>query len=277
MQAPTSLTVTGFSQETTYAQTRPNTDIAGVTFTPPSAILDATSVMNFDAPKDISAIQFTNANRTLSFDTAKKDTIAFSTHTTGMLVININSPIMAAAGNPYQAGWNYQSFGVWAEDTDYTIPNVTIKGDSGGLSIGSPTAGGSIPTSGGGSFTGLISAVESSDLGRTELMTGTLTVTVDFGARTAALVSSDMAAEGGVLQAHDMVSGTLSYAAGQNALTGTLTTKFNGLSGPATAKFYGPAAQEIGGVFALTAPDSSNNQDNTPVRFVGAFGAARGP
>ncbi len=59
------------------------------------------------------------------------------------------------------------------------------------------------------------------------------------------------------------MTGTLSYAAGNNTFTGTVTTS-NGVSGNATGRFYGPglaaatatkvagAPPEIGGTFAVT-------------------------
>ncbi|HET7832182.1 MAG TPA: hypothetical protein VFK88_04380 [Gallionella sp.] len=58
------------------------------------------------------------------------------------------------------------------------------------------------------------------------------------------------------------MSGTLSYTAGSNTFTGTVTTA-NGMSGNATGRFYGPgiatatankvagAPPEIGGTFAV--------------------------
>ncbi len=61
------------------------------------------------------------------------------------------------------------------------------------------------------------------------------------------------------------MSGTLNYAAGSNAISGTVTTG-TGLTGTVTANFFGPAAQEIGGTFVL--------QDGpTPTTtMMGAFG-----
>ena len=46
------------------------------------------------------------------------------------------------------------------------------------------------------------------------------------------------------------MNGTLNHAAGSNQFTGTVTA--TGLSGSATGNFYGPAAQEIGGIYNLT-------------------------
>jgi hypothetical protein len=66
------------------------------------------------------------------------------------------------------------------------------------------------------------------------------------------------------------LSGVLTYAAGQNALTGTLTTANGRLSGTANAQFFGPIAQEIGGLFALS-PAAQTSVE----RLIGGFGAKR--
>jgi hypothetical protein len=61
------------------------------------------------------------------------------------------------------------------------------------------------------------------------------------------------------------LSGTLSYAPGANSFGGTLTAG-NGISGPASGRFYGPAAQEMGGVYSLQGQAGS---------MLGGFGAKR--
>jgi hypothetical protein len=72
----------------------------------------------------------------------------------------------------------------------------------------------------------------------------------------------------GTLAAPDLnLSGTLSYAAGANTVTGPLTTPA-GLTGSANAKFYGPAAAEFAGVFFLG--DGANTKQMT-----GSFGVKR--
>jgi hypothetical protein len=56
------------------------------------------------------------------------------------------------------------------------------------------------------------------------------------------------------------MTGTLTYAAGTNSISGTVTTPggtasgitVSALSGSINARFYGPTAQEIGGTFGLT-------------------------
>ncbi|MCW5620010.1 MAG: transferrin-binding protein-like solute binding protein [Burkholderiales bacterium] len=46
-------------------------------------------------------------------------------------------------------------------------------------------------------------------------------------------------------------SGTLIYAAGTNRFDGAVSSADAQLSGNASGRFYGPAAQEIGGIYHL--------------------------
>ena len=112
--------------------------------------------------------------------------------------------------------------------------------------------------------------------GRGRAIAASLNVAVDFAARSATLSSGTMASAddfSGNFSGFNL-NGALSYAAGKNTLTGTLRTGNGLLSGSATARFYGPAAQEFGGVFTLTGPQV-NGGSETPVRFIGGFGAVR--
>ena len=59
------------------------------------------------------------------------------------------------------------------------------------------------------------------------------------------------------------MTGTLTYAAGSNAFSGTVSA--SGLSGQVKGQFYGPAATEIGGTFAV--------KGSGVTTYAGAFGA----
>jgi hypothetical protein len=58
----------------------------------------------------------------------------------------------------------------------------------------------------------------------------------------------------------------LGYGHGSSQFSGSITSG-NGLAGSATGRFYGPKAEEIGGVYGL---QSSNGS-----RMVGGFGGKR--
>jgi hypothetical protein len=59
----------------------------------------------------------------------------------------------------------------------------------------------------------------------------------------------------------------LSYAQGVNSFSGGLTTANGALNGQGTGRFYGPSAQEIGGVYSLSGSGLS--------RLIGGFGGKR--
>lgn len=173
---------------------------------------------------------------------------------------------------PYSATMNpssytYQTFGSWA----------TVNGGvhqenyfSGGISSVAAT----LPVAGTATYTGqavgtYVNAV-TNDPSQTS---ATMNATADFAARTVAFSTtgttslSNNAAAGTLPTANAALnmSGTLSYAAGNNTFTGAVTTG-NGMSGNATGRFYGPgiavatsskvvgAPPEIGGTFAVMAP-----------------------
>jgi hypothetical protein len=96
-----------------------------------------------------------------------------------------------------------------------------------------------------------------------------MSLSVNFANRSAAFSSSDWRG-GTTTYAGTALSGQLTYAPQQNALSGVLTTANGQFSGAASARFYGPAAQEVGGAFVL-APTSGS----APDRVIGGFGAAR--
>jgi len=94
-------------------------------------------------------------------------------------------------------------------------------------------------------------------------------INVNFASRSAVFASADWTRYNDQVVAGTALSGVLTYAAGTNALSGTLTTANGSLSGPAVGQFYGPAAEELGGAFSLTSTTTS--QDHV----VGGFGAKR--
>jgi hypothetical protein len=77
--------------------------------------------------------------------------------------------------------------------------------------------------------------------------------------------NTQLANQAGTQGAPDLnLGGTLIYAAGTNRLTGLLSTPGGAMTGPAEARFYGPAAAELGGGFFVS--NSANKQ------MVGSFG-----
>jgi hypothetical protein len=166
----------------------------------------------------------------------------------------------AVVANPYALGWNYQSFGAWDEQAgEHRL--ITSK------TYGAPTTAGSIPPTGNATFTGTLGGFYVSPAGQKAMAAADLTVAVDFEARSLDLSSGNTRTTGAAA-AHLDLRGTLTYAAGTNRFSGTLANVAGTMSGASTGRFYGPAAQELGGVFNLKA-------SGTPETFAGAYGAKR--
>ncbi|MCH9844659.1 MAG: transferrin-binding protein-like solute binding protein [Alphaproteobacteria bacterium] len=101
-----------------------------------------------------------------------------------------------------------------------------------------------------------------------------VTANVNFATRNVALSSTNTCTHNydcqNTLLPHLNFTGTLSYAAGTNNISGTIETAGNAtntkLTGTADARFYGPATEELGGTFTLSNANSG---------YVGWFGAQR--
>lgn len=228
----------------------------------PSGILNASFTEQIDAQGDVTYAQVADSNRVVTLDTAKGTFVYQVFQNPGYLVAT-NLTDQALAANPYGQGWNYQSFGVW--ENAYNDP---VRGGIGAASVGVASAADAIPTSGTATFNGSMGLTN-----QTMFFTASLTADVDFGARSASLSSGTFQQAGQLpgLQTDATINGTLTYQAGQNALSGTLsgTGQWSSFSGSATAQFYGPAAQELGGTFVLGSGGSQ------PSYLAGGFGAAR--
>jgi hypothetical protein len=221
------------------------------------------------------------AGTTVSFNRANGDTI--QNFAVGPLAnkayyeANANLDNVAIITPASLNGWSYQSYGVWISGYSGT------SGTVGGGSAGSLTTGIAIPTSGTATFTGNTAGVYVNWAGQPYLTGSNLTLTTDFAARTLAFATTGTQAlvTGGssFVAANGLnMTGSLSYASGANLITGSIATAGQGpgsagnaasmTGGTATGKFYGPAANEVGGTFAVRAASGVES-------YAGAFGAKR--
>ena len=100
----------------------------------------------------------------------------------------------------------------------------------------------------------------------------------DFGARTLSYETTDTSvlhtfgAFGHVIEDRpDLnLNGAASWAEGTGDFNGTMKAA-NGLTGEMKGRFYGPNADEVGGVYGLSGQDSKGEA----VHYVGGFGARR--
>jgi hypothetical protein len=166
--------------------------------------------------------------------------------------------------NPYAIGWNYQSFGVWDdhERTSTIVPK----------SYGAASPASAVPTGGTARFTGKLAGLYVSPSGQGSVAAANLTVDADFRARSLTLASSGTVLTRNLTSAAPApqldLRGTLAYAPGGSTFTGPLASAGGTMSGRTAGQFYGPTAQELGGVFSLKAPSGVET-------FTGAYGAKR--
>jgi hypothetical protein len=166
-------------------------------------------------------------------------------------------------------GWNYQSFGYWIGETG----PLTAAVDA--VSFGTPTQFDAIPVSGTASYSGVAAGLYVDEIGWPSDYAASMSATADFGAGRSVSFSTTrsmilpLGAEDVIATPELDFAGTLSISAQSNRFSGAVSTldPSAGLSGTATGRFYGPTAQEIGGVFEL--------MGGGPRGLVGGFGGTR--
>jgi hypothetical protein len=169
-------------------------------------------------------------------------------------------------------GWNYQSFGYWLVNLSF---NSSVAG---AISFGSPTPVAGIPTTSGAVYNGRSGGVYVDPTGVVFTYSGGMSSQVDFVNRTVLFSVVPLTitpVSGGTAPALSVLgvssTTTLSYAPASNQFSGPVKATgqtLGGLNGTATGTFYGPTAQEMGGVFSLNTPASRE-------AMVGGFGGKR--
>ena len=262
--------VPGMSQEASWT----NVPVSSITPTPAGVDTAASSFTEtLNSSGAITKVVIASPTGSVTFDTAAGATIvpiAIDPTTTIDLAKNNSAGTIAVAADPIAQGWNYQSFGMWETG------GLTTSGYVGVMSVGAPTAGTAIPATGTATFTGKSIGFYTDATGVGHGALSDVSVNADFGARTLALSSSGtVTIDNYVTNATTSpapnlnLTGTLSYAAGTNSFAGNLTTSGGTpLTGTSTGRFYGPSAQELGGVFILKAGSGVET-------YGGAYGAKR--
>lgn len=201
---------------------------------------------------------------------------------TGQLCTQSNCNL-AALSDPYATGnnWNYQSFGVW----------TTIGGTVNAMSYGAPTAASAVlPLTGMATYIGGLQGRYMAAQG--DLLNGeTVSAGVQFGlaATVTAVVNFDtrqidFSTASSTLQRQgtpttpppapfpdsrfNVSSTALTISSSANAFSGAIVSGSNGmgLAGNVDGRFYGPNAEELGGVVGLV---------NGNRALIGGFGAKR--
>jgi hypothetical protein len=254
--------------------TEENTEAAGLAQTVSGASPDGTFVTS----RSVNAIE--TGRMQLFFDAQFQPTVvAIETARsapiwsgTGQIACGIelcltgNQQAFGAVANAVAGlGWDYQTFGYWVD-----APTLTTR-EIGAMTVGAPTPAAALPASGTAVYDGVSAGVYVDPAGQIFEHVATLSATADFGvARSLTLSTSGttlLSAGGRATSVPDLnLNGTLSWAAGSSQFAGALSTSAQDLTGTATGRFYGPAAEEIGGIFTL-APGGASSET-----FSGAFG-----
>lgn len=216
----------------------------------------------------------TGLAQSVRFQTASGTDITFirGIDTFGELIINsyfwaiqsADTTRYAIMADPIQTGWNYQSFGIW------TTGAGTGSGTYGSASVGSATPAGSIPTSGSATYVGYAGGRYVAGDGSYYFTLAAMSTTANFATRQLNFATTYTEQTPDLISSTPnnnlRISGTLTYLAGSNQFSGAVSTN-GGMTGAAKGRFYGPAAQEIGGTFSLTGSGLQS--------YGGAFGGAR--
>ena len=227
--------------------------------------------LTYGVPPAITAFSFSTPQSSVSLSGVN----VLCTSGTGVCA-GSNATTIAAAINPLDPpnptlAWNYQSFGYWL-----AFPSNTTA-LAGATSFGNVTPVAGIPTSGTAIYSGLSSGGYIDANGSVFVHAAQMASTVDFGARSVAFSTtgttiSPLNVATPVSASALNLSGTLTYAAGSNQFSGPVAAPGGtvnsvatpAMTGTATGRFYGPTAQEIGGVFSL--------KGTGPQTMLGGFG-----
>ena len=190
-----------------------------------------------------------------------------------VLVQNKQQYLSSYMRSPAAAGWIYQTFGSFFGGANGGYLKNRRDVLLGYQSIGRPTKTSEMPTRDGADYTGITHAYYNS-----AQVTAHNKIHADFGARTLSYETTDTSvlhtfgAFGHVIEDRpDLnLNGAASWAEGTADFNGTMKAA-NGLTGEMKGRFYGPAAEEIGGVYGLSGQDSNGEA----VHYVGGFGGRR--
>jgi len=280
IQPNSTVVVNGDSSQVSYVDD-PATGLVGTISAPSQNQGGASLTLSYGSSLINSVIANSGQGTVLSFDKAAGDTIdllpvgPFAGDASVALKANGSAVgLFAEPCSSNSCGWNYQSYGVWISGID--AATGLGNGTTGALSVGSATPVSGMPATGTATFVGTAGGLYVSPAGAASFTIADMSASVNFGTRavgfstTSTHLTNNFEFNGFTPRNDLNMSGTLSYASGTNAFSGTLTAPGagSGLSGNAVGKFYGPTATEIGGTYAIKAGSGLES-------LIGAFGGKR--
>jgi hypothetical protein len=256
--------MTGISETISGTNTGGGTGVVTINTNSTLDTANSTARLTFDANGNMSRIAVSSPSSSVSLapvDCGTAPTCAASN--ANNLVVAINP----AVAPPFFGGWHYQTYGVWLSQTG---PSTFTAG---AMSAGAVTPGNAVPTTGGAVFSGLATGFYVDTGGVSFATAAQMSANVTFSATAPSIAFTTF---GTTTNALDGISGsgpnpsldltgTLTYTPGSSQFNGQVNSA-GGLSGDANGRFYGPAAQEIGGVYSLRRLTGGLE------RMLGAFG-----
>jgi hypothetical protein len=166
--------------------------------------------------------------------------------------------------NPFTYSFDYQTYGIWG-------PYGNATGSSFALSDGTASAASVIPATGSLTYTGGSTGYYVDPNKFSYITNANMVFISTFDNRTLNFSTSNTVIQGGPngnLNSNPalQLTGVLTYVAGTNNFTGTVTTT-SGMTGTMNGKFYGPGLNEVGGTYAVYAAGIGT--------MVGSFGGKR--
>lgn len=234
---------------------------------------ETTFSATYNASNNYVTAGFSNEDTTLTFD-SNDDYGVFALDSDYLAVVKDNGQDYMVLANPYKLDFDYQTYGTWATGAG------TGRGEAGALSGGFLTLVADIPTQGVAVYTGETGGRFVEQLpGEYGWTKSDFTATARFGIREIDIATSntkfiDNQGVSGAIPTLD-INGELRYNPGDDIFQGVVGNGPAGLgpqgnlTGTMMGQFYGPNAEEMGGVFAL------KGANGAIAAYMGGFGAKR--
>jgi hypothetical protein len=233
---------------------------------PPSTNLIANVRQIYGAQGQMTYFEILDGIRNVSFVRASTDTFIPIATDRALYLRASDWTRQAIVADPLALGWQYQSFAAW--QTGLGQPN----GSMGATSFGNETAWNgttAVPQAGEATFNGFMGAIYNDAVGQDRAVTADVGIQMNFGAHTASFATTNTRDRNGVALDELNITGSFVGLPNFPQMFGSLETGH--LKGTSSGRFFGPAAEEFGGVFTLT-PKSGEGLE----RLAGAFGSRQG-
>ena len=193
------------------------------------------------------------------FSAALGDTLQSSFFSANTTALNKSQTTIGLFANPFTYSFEYQTYGTWG-------PYGKTAASSFALSDGSASSGSAIPAKGSLAYSGGATGYFVDPNKFSYITNSNVLVISTFDNRTLNLTTSNTVIQGGPTGTDLEMVGVLTYVAGTNNFTGTITTT-SGMTGTMNGKFYGPSLNEVGGTYAVYGAGIGT--------MVGSFGGKR--